>query len=129
MRAVLRCIPEEYGRYRYLLEYALGPRRAPRLTVILKNPSTADRHRSDLTADAVTAWAEHHGYATLSLVNLFAYRSPVPSDLNGHPYAELVGPRTAATSAKPSPRRRPSWPRGAPRTASTRSCSSGASPT
>jgi hypothetical protein len=90
----VRCVPAALEPYRYLLEIALapGPSPGPRLTVIMKNPSTASETRSDPTIGKVEAWARRRGFGTLAVVNLFALRTPFPAALNAPPYAASVGP-------------------------------------
>jgi hypothetical protein len=90
LRQIVRCEPERFGKYRYVLEVRWGE--GERLAVILKNPSTASAERSDPTVGKVEAWARRHGYGTLTIVNLFALRSTDPVELNRHPYAVAVGP-------------------------------------
>ncbi len=90
-RRVESCVPKRYGRYRYLLEVRLAEGPGPRLLAVLKNPSTASDRRSDPTIGKVEAWARRRGFALVSVVNLFAWRSPYPRKLNGHPYAKIVG--------------------------------------
>lgn len=90
-RLRVRCIPEVYEAYRYLLEVDLQPA-GSRLAVILKNPSTASATRSDPTIGKVEAWARRQGFASLAYVNLFALRSTKPAPLNDYEYAHIVGP-------------------------------------
>jgi hypothetical protein len=105
-REVRRCVPARLGRYRYLLEIALAEAPGPRLAVVLKNPSTASAERSDPTIGKAEAWARRRGFASLSVVNLFAYRSPHPKKLNAPSYRKTVGPENdrhilaAATGAE-----------------------------
>lgn len=91
-RQVSRCVPKPYGRYRYLLEVRLAEGPGPRLLAVLKNPSTASDKRSDPTVGKAEAWARRRGFASLAVVNLFAWRSPHPEKLNGRPYPTIVGP-------------------------------------
>lgn len=92
-RQVLRCVPENDPRYRYVLEVGLevAPHLGPRLCVILKNPSRASAFRSDPTVGKVEAWARRHGFVVVTYVNLFAVRATIPSHLNALSYAESVG--------------------------------------
>ena len=89
-RRGVRCLPGG-GKHRYLLEVALSENGGSRLLVIGKNPSTASASRSDPTLGKIEAWARRRGFGRLTLVNLFALRSPYPRDLNGVPYEEAVG--------------------------------------
>ena len=90
-RQIVRCIPQEYQRYRYLLEVRIAEA-GPRLTVILKNPSRAGATRSDPTVGKVEAWARRQGFGSLTYVNLFALRSTRPTPLNDYDYDYIVGP-------------------------------------
>lgn len=101
-------VPATYAAYRYVLELRLGgeapgadtPVRAglpagpgaPRLAVLMKNPSTATAERLDPTIGKVRAWAWRHGFGTVAVVNLFALRATHPPALNAHPYERIVGP-------------------------------------
>lgn len=92
MRRVLRCVPSQFGPYRYVLEVALREDDAPKLMVVMKNPSTASEERSDPTIGKVEAWARRHGYGSIMCVNLFAARTTDPHQLNNQPYSTMVGP-------------------------------------
>lgn len=92
LRRVLRCVPPGFEQYRYILEVALREHEAPRLMVIMKNPSTATAERSDATIGRVEAWARRNGYGSVACVNLFAWRATDPCGLNDQPYSEIVGP-------------------------------------
>lgn len=92
MRRVLRCVPPAYEPYRYVLEVTLREDEAPRLAVVMKNPSTAGETRSDPTIGKVEAWARRRGYGSIICVNLFARRATDPRRINDQPYPELVGP-------------------------------------
>jgi len=91
-RKVERCIPEKYGRYRYLLEIQISAEPGPRLAALLKNPSAASRERSDPTVGKLEAWARRRGFASVSVINLFAWRTPHPRALNGLPFRKIAGP-------------------------------------
>lgn len=92
MRRVLRCVPPGFGPYRYVLEVALREDEAPKLAVVMKNPSTATGERSDPTIGKVEAWARRHGYGSIICVNLFARRATNARQLNGQLYPVIVGP-------------------------------------
>lgn len=82
-----------HDNYRYTLDLHVDARSAaPRLTVLMKNPSTASAERLDPTTGKVRAWAQRHGFACVRVVNLFALRATHPPALNAHPYAAIVGP-------------------------------------
>lgn len=74
------------GCYRYLLTREISqrdlllPDRGVLLVVML-NPSTADAHDDDPTVRKLVAYAERWGYSRLVVVNLYALRSPYPTDL------------------------------------------------
>jgi hypothetical protein len=88
---VLRCEPDA-GPYRYLLAVRLADVPvARRLTVVLKNPSTASAVRSDPTVGKVEAWARRQDFGIVTYVNLFALRATHPAALNAHPYGVAVG--------------------------------------
>ncbi len=91
MRQVMLCVPQSLEIYRYVLQVRLSEGEGPHLTVILKNPSTADATRSDPTIGKVEAWARRHNFAALSYVNLFALRSTKPAPLNDYEYDYIVG--------------------------------------
>ncbi len=91
VREVTECAPWAYGRYRYFLEVRIADGLTRTLTVILKNPSTASAERSDPTVGKVEAWARRNEFCRVRYVNLFAFRSPYPRELNIHPYRVMVG--------------------------------------
>lgn len=78
--------------YRYTLARRLPDDEKRKLTVIMKNPSTATEERDDQTVRRVKAWAWQNGYGSIICVNLFARRATDPHDLNGQPYPMIVGP-------------------------------------
>ncbi|MFN8443412.1 MAG: DUF1643 domain-containing protein [Caldilineaceae bacterium] len=92
-RHILECSLSACQRYRYRLQVALSPAwdSLPTLTIILKNPSTADAQRGDPTTGKVETWARHHGFAAVTYLNLFALRSPYPKALNSVDYDEALG--------------------------------------
>ena len=77
------------GCYRYLLWREWDANRS-RLLWILLNPSLADAATEDPTLGRCVAFSRLWGYGGLEIVNLFAYRSPYPSDLLHA--ADPVGP-------------------------------------
>ena len=87
----VRCVPKNYANHRYSLEITLSEAPGPRLAVVLKNPSTASENRSDPTVGKVEAWARREGFASVVVVNLFAYRTPYARELARHPYRKIVG--------------------------------------
>ena len=98
-RTILDCTLSSCQRYRYRLCVALLPKwsDAPTLTIILKNPSTADAQRGDPTTGKVEAWARHQGIGVVTYLNLFALRSPYPHAINTVSYAEAVGEQNDRT--------------------------------
>lgn len=77
------------GRYRY----ALSRRWAPRgqvATFIMLNPSTADAEMDDPTIRRCIGFARSWGMAALHVLNLYAFRATLPSDL--WRAADPVGP-------------------------------------
>ena len=92
-RQILECRLSTCLRYRYLLRVSLCPEQpsAQTLTLILKNPSTADANRGDPTTGKVEAWARQHGYGIVTYLNLFALRSPYPKVLNTVSFQDAIG--------------------------------------
>jgi len=66
--------------YRYLLWRIWNPD-APQVTFILLNPSTADEKTNDPTIRRCINFAKTWSFGGISVVNLFAYRSPFPASL------------------------------------------------
>lgn len=93
-REVSYCELDESSTYRYVLEVLLtsGVDNNP-LIVILKNPSTADATKTDPTTNHVEAWARHHGFTSVTYLNLFAYRAVKPTMLKEFSYEDIVGPQ------------------------------------
>ncbi|MGC1272634.1 MAG: DUF1643 domain-containing protein [Planctomycetaceae bacterium] len=67
--------------YRYTLSRTWS-RSLPRILFIGLNPSTADDQRDDPTVRRCLGFAERWGFGSLTLVNLFAYRTTDPSALS-----------------------------------------------
>lgn len=78
--------------YRYRLDVHTKQARGRRLLVVQLNPSTANSAKSDSTIGKVSTWAYERGFARIAFVNLFAKRTPYPSDLVG-PYITVNGQR------------------------------------
>jgi hypothetical protein len=90
------------GRYRYVLRRVLtniadmDPNATEttatykQVTFIMLNPSTADATNDDPTIRRCVAFAKREGASHLSVVNLFAYRTPSPAELKAA--KEPVGP-------------------------------------
>ena len=81
------------GRYRYLLTRPIGT--GPRVTFVMLNPSTADAFRNDPTIRKCIGFAQRWQCGQLTVINLFALRTPSPRDLHHDP--DPVGPRNRAT--------------------------------
>jgi hypothetical protein len=70
------------GLYRYQLTRTLtGAAWPAELLFIMLNPSTADALTDDPTVRKCIGFARRWGYGVLHVGNLFAYRSPYPSEL------------------------------------------------
>ena len=67
------------GRYRYELTRRWGAGQA--VTFIMLNPSTADSAIDDPTIRRCMGFARTWGFTALTVVNLYAWRSPRPQDL------------------------------------------------
>jgi hypothetical protein len=80
------------GQYRYLLERQWGD--APRLAIVMLNPSRADGRVDDPTVRRCMGLAQGWGFGAIAVVNLFAYRSPHPRLLRQVP--NPVGPENDA---------------------------------
>jgi hypothetical protein len=77
-----KCEFDPSGKYRYALIEQLDdslPRRV--IYWICLNPSTASKDYTDPTLRRIIAFSKQWGYTELRLGNLFAFRSPYPSDL------------------------------------------------
>ncbi len=66
------------GRYRYRLWRKWGDEGGASCCFVMLNPSTADAENDDATIRRCIAFAKREGYASLSVVNLFAWRSTDP---------------------------------------------------
>ena len=76
-------------RYRYTLARAWNEQ-LPGIVWIMLNPSTADHKSNDPTVAGLIKRASQWGYGGLTIVNLFAMRSPDPMDLK-KPLAKPTG--------------------------------------
>lgn len=68
------------GLYRYRL-WRVWDAKLPRLLWIMINPSTADADRDDPTIRRCVAFAKAWGFGGIEVINLFAFRTPKPSEL------------------------------------------------
>jgi hypothetical protein len=69
------------GTYRYTLWRSWDTTR-PRLAFVMLNPSTADAEVNDPTIRRCLGFAQAWGYGALEVVNLFALKTPQPSQLS-----------------------------------------------
>lgn len=67
------------GRYRYALGRRWGD--GPSVTWVMLNPSTADYRQDDPTIRRCMAFSRAWGFGAMTVVNLFALRSPEPRAL------------------------------------------------
>lgn len=77
----------ENGLYRYRLWRTWDPE-APTLVWVMLNPSRADATTDDHTIRRCIEFARRDGFGRIEVVNLFAFRSPHPSDLRFCPDPE-----------------------------------------
>lgn len=82
----------EDGQYRYRLERSWDDS-LPQLCIVMVNPSTADADSDDPTVLQCVAAARKWGYGSISVVNLWAFRSPSPEKLQQLHVAAALGPR------------------------------------
>lgn len=69
------------GLYRYSLLREWDTN-APRVAFVMLNPSSADAITDDPTLRRCIRFAQSWGYGSLEVVNLFAYRTTKPAELN-----------------------------------------------
>lgn len=83
--------------YRYYLTRNWNPEHIVRRTlgVIMLNPSTADAFTDDRTIKKVMGYADQWGYNSISVANIFAYRTPYPADLKYVTDDQRCGPDNA----------------------------------
>ncbi|NJL46565.1 MAG: DUF1643 domain-containing protein [Leptolyngbyaceae cyanobacterium SM2_5_2] len=86
---VRRALIDPSGNYRYSLERQWQAE-APRLTVLMLNPSRADERIDDPTIRRCMALAQGWGFGAIVVVNLFAYRTAHPKELQA--VANPIGP-------------------------------------
>lgn len=88
----MSAVISECGQYRYVLKRKIPSvlRWNRPILFIMLNPSIADASKTDPTLRKILAMCDHHGYTDLTIVNLFALRSPHPKDLKNHP--DPIGP-------------------------------------
>lgn len=66
---------------------------AKRAVFLMCNPSTADEQTDDVTTRILQKWASTHDYGQLTVVNLFAYRATVHTQLLPYEQNIIVGPK------------------------------------
>lgn len=74
------CAQIEEDCYRYALR-KIWDLRKPEITVIMLNPSTADKYNDDHTVKKLRTICGAHGYGGFEILNLFAYRATNPKEL------------------------------------------------
>ncbi|MFN7400357.1 MAG: DUF1643 domain-containing protein [Sandaracinobacter sp.] len=74
----------ECGTWRWLLDRRWDVNR-PILVVCMLNPSTADAQKNDPTVLALIHFAKLWGYGGITIVNLYAFRSPSPAVMKASP--------------------------------------------
>lgn len=78
------------GSYRYSLIREWVSTK-PRVIWIMLNPSTADSQEDDPTIDACIRFTKKWGFGSFEVVNLFAYRSKDPDDLEEVDKSTAIG--------------------------------------
>lgn len=78
------------GQYRYRLERQWGDDDATRILWVMCNPSTADATVDDPTIRKCIKFSTNWGAGSMEVVNLWAYRSSKPEDLQLVP--DAMGP-------------------------------------
>jgi hypothetical protein len=68
------------GQYRYLLRRTWDHSK-PRALLVMLNPSTADAMQDDATIRSCVRLLSGHGYGSMEVVNVFAYRATNPDEL------------------------------------------------
>jgi hypothetical protein len=84
------CVFSDDRIYRYRLDIAWGEGGLGNVAWCLLNPSTADEIENDPTVERRFRWSMAHGYDSLSIVNIFAYRATDPDVMKAQ--ADPVGP-------------------------------------
>ncbi|MEL6554591.1 MAG: DUF1643 domain-containing protein [Cyanobacteria bacterium J06621_11] len=85
---------DQTGDYRYQLGRRWHSQKDHEVAFVMLNPSRADHTKDDPTLRACIQFAQKWGYASLSVVNLFGYRTPHPRELKQA--KDPVGPENDA---------------------------------
>jgi hypothetical protein len=80
------------GIYRYELRRSALTGGRGEVCFVMLNPSTADASKDDPTIRRCIAFAVKFGFASLRVVNLFAYRATKPDDLAKLTFEDKMGP-------------------------------------
>ena len=88
----MSAVISECGQYRYVLKRSIPSilRWVRPVLFIMLNPSRADATVNDPTLRSILRICEHQGFTELTVVNLFAMRSPHPENLKKH--SDPIGP-------------------------------------
>lgn len=86
------------GLYRYELTRTWDPANDARAVWIMLNPSTADAMVDDATVRRCIGFSKREGFGTMTVLNLYAYRSKDPDQLGA--VADPVGPDNRETIAE-----------------------------
>lgn len=86
------------GLYRYVLTRDWFPKYRGTVVWVMLNPSTADAETDDLTIRKCQGFSRRWGFDGIAVLNLFAYRTPYPSDLKDAREAgiDIIGPENDA---------------------------------
>lgn len=69
-------------RWRYLL-WRRWDASKPAANFLMLNPSTADEHQLDPTCSRARDYAEHWGFGSIYITNIFAWRATDPEEMKG----------------------------------------------
>jgi hypothetical protein len=79
------------ARYRYFIKIPFSHNPKNKILVIMKNPSSAETHKSDPTMGKVLKVLYHKGYDEVSIVNLFSFSSTTPIPMVKYCYSHNDG--------------------------------------
>lgn len=86
---ITNAVISDCQKYRYFLSRVWDDN-LPRVLFIMLNPSTADANKDDATIRRCKGYTKAWGYGGFYVINLFAFRSPEPTDLLKE--ADPIGP-------------------------------------